>query len=215
MSDDQIPLADPPFDAAESDDARHRERMAKKKVVRDRMLASKATAKGLLVVHTGTGKGKSTAAFGMVLRCIGHGFPVAIVQFVKGAKTTAERDFLEGFPDLVTIRAMGEGFTWETQDRERDIASARKAWEVAKGFLADPTLHMVVLDEINIVLRYGYLEVAEVIDAVTARPAGQHAVLTGRNAPEALIEAADLVTEMKMIKHPFRAGIGPQPGVEF
>ncbi|MBK1663122.1 cob(I)yrinic acid a,c-diamide adenosyltransferase [Rhodospirillum rubrum] len=215
MSDDQIPLADSPFDAAESDDARHRERMAKKKAVRDRMLAGKATAKGLLIVHTGTGKGKSTAAFGMVLRCIGHGFPVAIVQFVKGAKNTAERDFLEGFPDLVTIRAMGEGFTWETQDRERDIASARKAWEVAKDFLADPTLHMVVLDEINIVLRYGYLEVAEVIAAVAARPAGQHAVLTGRNAPEALIEAADLVTEMKMIKHPFRAGIGPQPGVEF
>ncbi len=193
----------------------HKSKMAKKKAARDRMMAAKTAEKGLLIVHTGPGKGKSTAAFGMVLRCIGHGFPVGVVQFIKGAMDTAERTVLEGFPDLVTIKAMGEGFTWETQDRERDIAAARAAWETAKGMLSDPSVRMVVLDEINVVLRYGYLPVDAVLEALATRPADQHVVMTGRNADEAVIEVADLVTEMKMLKHPFKAGIKAQAGVEF
>jgi cob(I)alamin adenosyltransferase len=194
---------------------RHKDKMAKKKAARDRMMAGKTSEKGLVIVHTGPGKGKSSAAFGMVLRCVGHGFPVGVVQFIKGAMDTAERQVLERFPDLVTIRAMGEGFTWETQDRERDIAAARRAWEQSKVFLADPAVRMVVLDEINVVLRYGYLELDEVLEALQSRPADQHVVLTGRNAADGLIEAADLVTEMKMVKHPFRSGVKAQPGVEF
>jgi cob(I)alamin adenosyltransferase len=194
---------------------RHKDKMAKKKAARDRMMAGKTSEKGLVIVHTGPGKGKSSAAFGMVLRCVGHGFPVGVVQFIKGAMDTAERQVLERFPDLVTIRAMGEGFTWETQDRERDIAAARRAWEQSKVFLADPAVRMVVLDEINVVLRYGYLELDEVLEALQSRPADQHVVLTGRNAADELVEAADLVTEMKMVKHPFRSGVKAQPGVEF
>ncbi|WP_413204434.1 cob(I)yrinic acid a,c-diamide adenosyltransferase [Rhodospirillum sp. A1_3_36] len=194
---------------------RHKDKMAKKKAARDRMMAGKSGEKGLIIVHTGPGKGKSSAAFGMVLRCIGHGFQVGVVQYIKGAMDTAERQVLERFPELVTIRAMGEGFTWETQDKERDIAAAQRAWEVSKGFLADPSVRMVVLDEINVVLRYGYLELEEVLEALAKRPSDQHVVLTGRNASDELMEAADLVTEMKMVKHPFRSGIKAQPGVEF
>jgi cob(I)alamin adenosyltransferase len=195
---------------------RHREKMAKKKASRDKLMAKKTDRRGVMIVHTGAGKGKSTAAFGMALRCVGHGMKVGIVQFIKGAWDTAERRILEGFgEELVTFRAMGEGFTWETQDRARDIAAAARAWELAASMLADPAYHMVILDEINVALRYDYLPLETVLAAIAARPEGQHAVLTGRNALPATIEAADLVTEMTMVKHPFRAGIKAQAGVEF
>ncbi|MDO8606961.1 MAG: cob(I)yrinic acid a,c-diamide adenosyltransferase [Phaeospirillum sp.] len=196
-------------------DLRHREKMAKKKASRDKMMAKKNGAKGLMIVHTGAGKGKSTAAFGMAIRCVGHGMPVGIVQFIKGAWDTAERRIMEGFGDLVTFRAMGEGFTWETQDRARDVEAARKAWDVASAMLADPSLSMVVLDELNVALRYEYLSAETVLAAIATRPEGQHVVVTGRNALPAIIEAADLVTEMTMLKHPFRDGIKAQKGVEF
>jgi len=200
----------------EDPDLRHHEKMAKKKAVRDRMMAGKTEARGLLMVHTGTGKGKSSAAFGMALRCVGHGMRVGVIQFIKGAWDTAERRILSGFgEELVTFKAMGEGFTWETQDRSRDIAAAERAWDEAKTLLDDPTTSMVILDELNVVLRYGYLPVEPVLEILKARPAHQHVVVTGRNAPEALVEAADLVTEMTMVKHPFRSGVKAQPGVEF
>ncbi|MGO1075901.1 cob(I)yrinic acid a,c-diamide adenosyltransferase [Inquilinus sp. CA228] len=196
--------------------ARHAEKMAKKKAVRDRMLAGKTIEKGLLIVHTGKGKGKSTAAFGMVLRSIGHGFRTGVVQFVKGSWDTGERHVLERFPDLVTIAAMGEGFTWETQDRERDIAAAHAAWEAAKVMIRDPSYRLVLLDELNIVLRYDYLPVAEVVAFLRdEKPADTHVIVTGRNAKDELIEIADLVTEMTMIKHPFRDGVKAQAGIEF
>jgi cob(I)alamin adenosyltransferase len=200
---------------ADGDLARHAEKMKKKKAVRERMMAGKTAGKGLLIVHTGTGKGKSTAAFGMALRCVGHGMRVGIVQFIKGAWDTAERRVLSGFGDLVVFKAMGEGFTWETQDRARDEAAAARAWTAAKDMLADPAFRMVILDELNVVLRYGLLPVPEVLVALAARPAATHAVVTGRGAPEELIAAADLVTEMTLLKHPFRAGIKAQPGVEY
>lgn len=193
----------------------HTERMARKKAARDRMMASKYREKGLVIVHTGTGKGKSSAAFGMVLRCIGHGLKVGVIQFIKGAWDTAERRVLSGFPGLVTFLAMGEGFTWETQNRDRDTAVARQAWEAAGIMLTDPTYRMVVLDELNVVLCYGYLPLDEVMTVVGTRPEGQHVVITGRNTPKDLIAAADLVTEMTLIKHPFRSGIKAQPGVEY
>jgi cob(I)alamin adenosyltransferase len=202
-------------DSIDDTNDRHSAKMRKKKAARDRLMADKAGEKGLLIVHTGPGKGKSSAALGMVLRCIGHGMPVGIVQFIKGAMDTAERSVLEGFPDLVTVRALGEGFTWETQDRARDVAAAERAWAVAADMMADPKIAMVVLDELNVVLRYGYLPVASVLEAIAARPPLQHVVVTGRNADDTLIEAADLVTEMKLIKHPFRAGVKAQKGVEF
>ncbi len=208
-------MTDPTPDPTSEDDARHAEKMAKKKAVRDRMLATKTVERGLLIVHTGKGKGKSSAAFGMVLRCIGHGMPVGVVQFVKGAWDTGERRVLERFPDLVEFHAMGEGFTWETQDRRRDIAAAERAWAVAERMIADPSRRMVVLDELNIVLRYGYLPLEPVLAAITARPPETHVVVTGRNAAEELVAAADLVTEMTLIKHPFREGVKAQPGVEF
>ena len=193
----------------------HREKMARRQAARRKVLATKTEERGLLIVHTGAGKGKSTAAFGMVLRCIGHGMRVGIVQFVKGAWATGERDVLARFPDLVTCRAMGEGFTWDTQDRARDIAAARAAWELARQMIADPGYRLVVLDELNIVLRYDYLPLDEVVAALKAKPRDLHVVVTGRNAPAALIEAADLVTEMTLVKHPFRAGVKAQPGIEF
>jgi len=195
--------------------ARHREKMARRQAARARMLATKTEERGLLIVHTGAGKGKSTAAFGMVLRCIGHGMRVGIVQFVKGVWHTGERDVLAKFPDLVTCRAMGEGFTWDTQDRERDIAAARAAWETAKAMIADPSYKLVLLDELNIVLRYGYLPLDEVLAVLRSKPRDLHVAITGRNAPPELIEAADLVTEMTMVKHPFRAGVKAQAGIEF
>jgi len=193
----------------------HREKMQRRQAARKKVLATKTEERGLLIVHTGAGKGKSTAAFGMVLRCLGHGMRVGIVQFVKGAWGTGERDVLARFPDLVTCRAMGEGFTWDTQDRARDIAAARAAWELAEAMIADPSYRMVLLDELNIVLRYGYLPLDEVMAALTAKPRDLHVVVTGRNAPAELIEAADLVTEMTLVKHPFRAGVKAQRGIEF
>jgi len=197
------------------DDARHAEKMAKKKAARDKIIATKTEERGLLIVHTGKGKGKSTAAMGMAMRCIGHGMRVGIVQFVKGVWATGERDVLAKFPEYCDIRSMGEGFTWETQDRQRDIAAARQAWEMAKAMIADPAYRMVILDELNIVLRYDYLPIDEVIAALKAKPRDLHVVVTGRNAKDELVEAADLVTEMTMVKHPFRSGVKAQAGVEF
>ena len=193
----------------------HREKMERRQAARRKVLATKTEERGLLIVHTGAGKGKSTAAFGMVLRCLGHGMRVGVVQFVKGAWGTGERTVLARFPDLVTCRAMGEGFTWDTQDRARDIAAARAAWEVARQMIADQSYRLVLLDELNIVLRYGYLPVAEVMAELKAKPRDLHIVVTGRNAPAELVEAADLVTEMTLVKHPFRAGVKAQPGIEF
>jgi cob(I)alamin adenosyltransferase len=193
----------------------HREKMERRQAARRKVLATKTEERGLVIVHTGPGKGKSTAAFGMVLRCIGHGFRVGVVQFVKGAWSTGERVVLARFPDLVTCRAMGEGFTWDTQDRARDIAAARAAWEMAKEMIADPSYRMVLLDELNIVLRYDYLPLDEIIAALQGRPRDLHVVVTGRNAPAPLIEIADLVTEMSLVKHPFRAGVKAQAGIEF
>ena len=195
--------------------ARHQAKMAKKKAARDRMMAGKTGGRGLLMVHTGAGKGKSSAAFGMAIRCVGHGMKVGIIQFIKGAWDTAERRVLSSFGELVSFRAMGEGFTWETQDRARDVAAAERAWAEAEKLLADPQTAMVILDELNIVLRYGYLPIEPVLDAIKARPPGQHVVVTGRNALEPILEAADLVTEMTMVKHPFRQGVKAQPGVEY
>ena len=201
-------------------DARHAEKMKKRKAARDKMLATKTIEKGLLIVHTGKGKGKSTAAFGLVMRALGHGFPVGIVQFVKGRWQTGERGVLERFPDLVTIRTMGEGFTWETQDRQRDIAAARAAWDAACEMIEacrgpEPRYKLLLLDELNIVLRYDYLDIDEVVRVLGDRPPDLHIVVTGRNAKEPLIDAADLVTEMTMVKHPFRAGVKAQQGIEF
>ena len=194
---------------------RHAEKMRRKKAARDKIIATKTVEKGLLIVHTGKGKGKSTAAFGLVFRALGNGMKVGVVQFVKGRWQTGERAALEKFGDQVTIHTMGEGFTWETQDRARDIAAARAAWEKAKALIADGEHQMVVLDELNIVLRYDYLDIAEVVAALKARPAMKHVVATGRNAKDELIEAADLVTEMEQVKHPFRAGVKAQKGIEF
>jgi len=193
----------------------HREKMERRQAARRRVLLTKTEERGLLIVHTGSGKGKTTAAFGMVLRCIGHGMRVGVVQFVKGAWHSGERTVLARFPDLVTCRAMGEGFTWDTKDRARDIAAARAAWEMAQAMLADPSYRLVLLDELNIVLRYGYLPVGEVVAALKAKPRDLHLIVTGRNAPPELIEAADLVTEMTLLKHPFRAGVKAQAGIEF
>ncbi len=193
----------------------HREKKARIKAAKDRLYASKTREKGLLIVHTGTGKGKSTAAFGLVLRTLGHGRRVGIVQFVKGRRTTGERMFLERFPELVTLRVMGEGFTWETQDRARDIRAARAAFDEARRMLRDPELHLLLLDELNIVLRYDYLPLDEVLEALERRRPDLHVVVTGRNAPEELIARADLVTEMKLVKHPFREGVKAQLGIEY
>jgi cob(I)alamin adenosyltransferase len=195
--------------------ARHADKMRKKKAARDKIIATKTIEKGLLIVHTGKGKGKSTAAFGMVFRAIGHGFRVGVVQFVKGVWQTGERVVLDKFPDLVTVKAMGEGFTWETQDRTRDIAAARQAWEQGKAMIADPSYRMVLLDELNIVLRYDYLPLDEVVEVLASRPPGKHVIVTGRNAKDEIIEIADLVTEMEFVKHPFRSGVKAQAGIEF
>jgi len=196
-------------------DRRHAEKMAKKKAARDKILATKTIEKGLLIVHTGKGKGKSTAAMGLAVRAIGHGMKVGIVQFVKGVWETGERDVLEKFPDLVTIKAMGEGFSWDTQDRQRDIAAAEAAWQTSKEMIADPAYRLVILDELNIPLRYGNLDIDDVVDTLTNKPEDLHVVVTGRNAKDELIEAADLVTEMTQVKHPFRSGVKAQKGIEF
>ncbi len=206
-------VVEPAFD----DFARHASKMAKKKAARDKIMAGKEGEKGLIIVHTGAGKGKSSSGFGMILRCVAHGMPSAVVQFIKGAWDTGERRLItENFSDLCQFHAMGEGFTWETQDKARDIAAAKAGWEKAKELIRDPEIRMVLLDEINIALRYDYLEIAEVVGFLKAeKPPLTHVVLTGRNAKEELIEAADLVTEMTLVKHPFRSGIKGQPGVEF
>ncbi|MCY3753261.1 MAG: cob(I)yrinic acid a,c-diamide adenosyltransferase [Alphaproteobacteria bacterium] len=199
----------------ETVNARANEKARKRKAARDRMLATKTIEKGLLIVHTGKGKGKSTAAFGLAARAVGNGLKVGVVQFVKGVWKTGEREVFARFPELVEIRAMGEGFTWETQDRARDIAAAEAAWEMSEAMMADPSNAMVILDELNIVLRYGYLDLDRVLSALTNRREDLHVVVTGRNARPELIEVADLVTEMTLVKHPFRAGVKAQIGIEF
>lgn len=194
---------------------RHRARMQRKKEVVDNKIQAATRNAGVLLVNTGNGKGKSSSAFGMAIRALGHGMKVGVVQFIKGAKSTGEELFLQRFPDEVSFHAMGEGYTWETQDRERDIASAERAWARAKEFLTDPTVGFVVLDELNIALKYRYLDVNRVIEDLQARPPMQHVVVTGRAAPPELIAAADTVTEMQPVKHAFAAGIAAQPGVEW
>ena len=199
----------------ERTDERHAEKMKKKQAAHEKIMAGKTVEKGLLIVHTGKGKGKTTAALGMVLRMIGHGRKVGVVQFVKGAMTTGEKAVFDAFPNNVEFKPMGEGFTWDTQDRQRDLAAARAAWEEAKRMIADPGLKMVLLDELNIVLRYDYLPLDEVLEVLRNKPRDLHVIVTGRNAKDELIEIADLVTEMTEIKHPFRSGVKAQAGVEF
>lgn len=193
--------------------ARHKRQMERRKEVVDESIARATERRGVVVVNTGNGKGKSSAAFGMVARALGHGMHVGVVQFIKGALSTGEEAFFRRFPE-VSYHVMGEGYTWETQDRERDIAAAALAWERALVFLTDPAIDLVVLDEINIALKMGYLEMQAVLAALRARPHMQHVVLTGRGAPQELIDYADTVTEMREVKHAFRAGIEAQPGVE-
>ena len=200
----------------DSDEDRHRAKMAKRKAAQDAEVAGKPIAeKGLLIVHTGPGKGKSTAAFGLVLRALGRGFRVGVVQFIKGAWSTGERTAIERFGPQVEWRTMGEGFTWETQDRARDVAAAEAAWVAAKRMMEDPSIRLLVLDELNIALRYDYLKLSEVVEALRARRADLHVVVTGRNAKAELIEAADCVTEFFLVKHHFAAGVRAQAGVEF
>lgn len=218
MSDEAKPSVAASTDPVTADpDLRHHEKMAKKKAARDKIMATKTDEKGLIIVHTGKGKGKSTAGFGMIFRHIAHGMPSAVVQFIKGGMSTGERDLiLRHFTDICQFYTMGEGFTWETQDRARDIAMAQAAWEKAKELIRDGKNSMVLLDEINIALRYDYIDVNDVISFLkTEKPHMTHVVLTGRNAKDELIELADLVTEMELIKHPFRSGIKAQIGVEF
>ena len=199
------------------DDDRHAKKMAKKKAARDKIMATKTDQKGLIIVHTGKGKGKSSAAFGMIFRCIAHGMKSAVVQFIKGGMSTGERDLiLRSFSDICEFHTMGEGFTWETQDKSRDTEMAQAAWEKAKELIRDPANKMVLLDEINIAIRYDYVDIADVVSFLTEeKPPMTHVILTGRNAHDDLIEIADLVTEMELIKHPFRSGIKAQIGVEF
>ncbi|ANF27709.1 cob(I)yrinic acid a,c-diamide adenosyltransferase [Stutzerimonas stutzeri] len=196
-------------------DDRHKARMQRKKAVVDEKIAEAQDEYGLLLVHTGNGKGKSSSAFGMVARALGHGIKVGVVQFIKGAASTGEESFFRRFPDEVRYHVMGEGFTWETQDRQRDIAKAKEAWNVAAQLLADPDIGLVVLDELNIALKYGYLELDPILADIESRPLLQHVVVTGRGAPPGLIEAADTVTEMSLIKHAFKAGVKAQKGIEF
>ena len=201
----------------DDDIARHNEKMAKKKEVRDKIMATKTENKGLIIVHTGKGKGKSSAAFGMIFRCIAAEMPSAVVQFIKGGMSTGERDLItNNFSEICQFHTMGEGFTWETQDKERDIKAAQSAWLKAKELIANKDIRMVLLDEINIAMRYGYVDESEVINFLKKnKPPMTHVVLTGRNASDSLIEIADLATEMTLLKHPFRSGIKAQLGVEF
>ncbi|MCA2011517.1 cob(I)yrinic acid a,c-diamide adenosyltransferase [Cereibacter sphaeroides] len=210
-------MQDDADNSAEMDAEKHKAKMQKIKAARDRMKEDRQGEKGLIIVHTGPGKGKSSSGFGMILRSIAHGMPCAVVQFIKGGWDTGERRLLtENFGDLCQFHAMGEGFTWETQDKSRDIAAAARGWEKAKELIRDPSIQMVLLDEINIALRYDYLDLQEVLEFLRdEKPEMTHVVLTGRNAKPELIELADLVTEMTLVKHPFRAGIKAQAGVEF
>lgn len=196
-------------------DARHKARMQRKKAVVDEKIAQARSEYGLLLVHTGNGKGKSSSAFGMVARALGHGLKVGVVQFIKGGMSTGEENFFRRFPEEVSYHVMGEGYTWDTQDRQRDIEKARQAWAVARTLLDDPQVGLVVLDELNIALKHGYLELEEILRDIESRPEHQHVVATGRGAPEGLIEAADTVTEMTLVKHAFKAGVKAQKGVEF
>jgi cob(I)alamin adenosyltransferase len=204
-------------DSPLTDTDRHAAKMAKKKAARDKIMATKTDEKGLIIVHTGKGKGKSSAAFGMIFRCIAHGMQCAVVQFIKGAMVTGERDLIQRhFSDICQFHTMGEGFTWETQDRARDVAAAQAAWAKAQDLIRDPANRMVLLDEINIAIRYDYVALADVIAFLqTEKPATTHVVLTGRNAAEDLIAIADLATEMELLQHPFRSGVKAQAGVEF
>jgi len=198
-----------------NEDARHRAKMIKRKEVQDREVASKTIEKGLLIVHTGPGKGKSTAAFGLMLRSLGRGYRVGVVQFIKGAWETGERLALDRFADQVEWHTMGEGFTWETQDRTRDVAAAGRAWDKAREMMAREDIRLLILDELNIALRYEYLPLHEVVETLRQRRSDLHVVVTGRNAKPELIEAADLVTEMNLVKHHFAAGVKAQEGIEF
>jgi cob(I)alamin adenosyltransferase len=203
-------------DMTKDEQERHHAKMANRKAAQDAEVASKTVeSKGLLIVNTGTGKGKSTAAFGLVLRMVGNGGRCAVVQFIKGAWNTGERSVLEGFGDMVRWHTLGEGFTWETQDKARDMAAAARAWETAKALMAEPNLKLLVLDELNIALRYDYLPLAEVVETLKHRRPDLHVVVTGRNAKRELIEAADLVTEMTLVKHHFAQGVKAQAGIEF
>lgn len=197
-------------------DDEHTAKMKKIQAAQAKKVATKTVEKGLIIVHTGPGKGKTSAALGMAVRAIGHDMKVGVVQFVKGAMATGEKAVFDRFPDLIEFKPMGEGFTWDTQDRTRDIAVAREAWDEVKRMIADPSYAMVIADELNIVLRYDYLPVDEVLDALAAKPHMTHVVITGRNAPQELIDAADLVTEMAQVKHPFREqNVKAQRGIEF
>ena len=197
-------------------DAEHTAKMKKIQAAQNKKVAAKTVEKGLVIVHTGPGKGKTSAALGMAIRAIGHDMKVGVVQFVKGAMATGEKAVFDRFPDLIEFKPMGEGFTWDTQDRTRDIAVAREAWEEVKRMIADPSYAMVIADELNIVLRYDYLPVDEVLEAIAAKPHMTHVIITGRNAPQPLIDAADLVTEMAQVKHPFREqNVKAQRGIEF
>jgi len=198
-----------------TDDARHKAKMENRKAVQDAEVASKTIEKGLLIVHTGKGKGKSTAAWGLMLRALGRGFRVGVVQFGKGAWETGERKAIEKFGDQVSWHTLGEGFTWETQDRARDVAAAERAWAKARDLMADPSIRLLILDELNIALRYDHLEIAEVVAVLASRRPDLHVVVTGRNAKPELIDAADLVTEMNLVKHHFAAGVKAQEGIEF
>jgi cob(I)alamin adenosyltransferase len=195
-------------------EARHRERMQRKKALVDRKIARATIDRGVLVINTGNGKGKSSSGFGMLARSLGHGFQCGVVQFIKGSFSTGEEAFFRMFPDECDYHVMGEGFTWETQDKARDIAAASAAWEQAKRMLADPEYDFVLLDELNIALAHRYIDLDDVIAAVTARPPRQHVVITGRGAPDALIDVADTVTDMRVVKHAFQAGIKAQNGIE-
>jgi cob(I)alamin adenosyltransferase len=197
-------------------DEEHNAKMKKLQAAQAKKLATKTVEKGLIIVHTGPGKGKTSAALGMAVRAIGHGMKVGMIQFVKGAMATGEKAVFDRFPDLIEFKPMGEGFTWDTQDRSRDIAVAREAWDEVKRMIADPSYAMVIADELNIVLRYDYLPTEEVLEALAAKPAMKHVIITGRNAPQALIDMADLVTEMGQVKHPFREqNVKAQAGIEF
>lgn len=203
-------------EASELTAEQYRKKMQRRKEVQDERVAKASTEKGLIIVHTGNGKGKTTAALGMVLRSLGHGYRVALVQFIKGAWEPAEKAVFSRWADQLEFHAMGEGFTWETQDRERDIQKAYQAWQTAKTFIRNPDFRLVLLDEINIALKLGYLNVEDVLAGLDQKPADSHVILTGRGAPAALIERADLVTEMTLVKHPFREqGVKAQPGIEF
>jgi len=198
-----------------ADDARHKAKMENRKAVQDAEVASKTLEKGLLIVHTGKGKGKSTAAWGLMLRALGRGFRIGVVQFGKGAWETGERKAIETFGDRVSWYTLGEGFTWETQDRARDVAAAERAWAKARELMADPSIRLLILDELNIALRYDHLAIADVVAVLSARRPDLHVVVTGRNAKPELIEAADLVTEMNLVKHHFAAGVKAQEGIEY